>query len=47
MVKVILTYIPVECGVIDPYVDRFLNGSGKAMVLSPYNGEVVRVGAMS
>ena len=27
MAKVILTHIPVECGVVDPYVDRFLNGS--------------------
>ena len=24
MVKVIDTHIPVECGVVDPYVDRFL-----------------------
>ena len=28
MMKVILTNIPVECGVVDPYVYRFLNGSG-------------------
>ena len=28
MVKVILTHIPVECGIVDPYVDRFLNGFG-------------------
>ena len=28
MVMVILTHIPVACGVVDPYVDRFLNGSG-------------------
>ena len=28
MMKVILTHIPVECGVVDPYVYRFLNGSG-------------------
>ena len=28
MVKVILTHIPVECGVVDPYVDRFIYGSG-------------------
>ena len=28
MMKVILTHIPVECGVDDPYADRFLNGSG-------------------
>ena len=28
MVKVILTHIPVECGVVDPYVDRFFDGSG-------------------
>ena len=28
MMKVILTHIPVECGVVDSYVYRFLNGSG-------------------
>ena len=28
MMKVILTHIPAECGVVDPYVHRFLNGSG-------------------
>ena len=28
MVKVVLTDIPVECGVVYPYVDGFLNGSG-------------------
>ena len=28
MVKIILTHILSECGVVDPYVDRFLNGSG-------------------
>ena len=28
MVKVILTQISVECGVVDPYVDRFFDGSG-------------------
>ena len=25
---VIITHIPVECGVVDPYVYRFLNGYG-------------------
>ena len=25
---VILTHIPVKCGVVDPYVYRFLNSSG-------------------
>ena len=25
MVKVALTYIPFECGVVDPYVDRFFD----------------------
>ena len=28
MMKVIPTHIPIECGVVDPYVYRFLNGSG-------------------
>ena len=28
MVKVILTHNPVESGVVDPYLDGFLNGSG-------------------
>ena len=47
MVEVILTHIPVECGVVDPYVDRFLDGFGKVMVFPSYNGECIRVGAMS
>ena len=47
MVKVILTHIPDDCGVVDPYLDGFLNGSGLAMVLPSYNGEFSRVGAMS
>ena len=28
MVKVILTHILVECGIVDPYTDTFFNGSG-------------------
>ena len=28
MMKVILSHIPIECGVVDTYVYRFLNGSG-------------------
>ena len=28
MMKVILTHIPVQCGVVDPYLYGFLNGSG-------------------
>ena len=28
MMKVILTHIPVECGVVDPYIYKFLYGSG-------------------
>ena len=28
VMKVILTHIPIEYGVADPYVDRFLNCSG-------------------
>ena len=35
MMKFKLTHIPVECGVVDPYVYRFLNGSGYAMVIPP------------
>ena len=27
VMKFILTHIPLECGVVDPYIDRFLNGS--------------------
>ena len=33
MMKVILADVPVECGVVDPNVYRFLNGSSQAMVL--------------
>ena len=29
MMKLILTHIPIECGVVDPYVYRFLNCSVK------------------
>ena len=28
MMKVILAHIPIECLVVDPSADRFLNGSG-------------------
>ena len=28
MMKVILTHIPVECGIVDSYEYRFSNGSG-------------------
>ena len=28
MVKVILTHIPVVCGVVEPYVHRYFDGSG-------------------
>ena len=28
MIRVTLTHIPVECRVVDPYIYRFLNGSG-------------------
>ena len=44
---VIFTHIPVECRVVYPYVYRFLNGSGQAMVLPLYDGKVIRVGALS
>ena len=46
MVYVILTHIPFECGVIDPYVDRFFDGFDYAMVLPLCNGEVVKVGTV-
>ena len=32
MVKFILTHIPVDCWVVELYVDRFFDGSGYAMV---------------
>ena len=28
MMKVMLTHIPIEYGIVDPYVYRFLNGYG-------------------
>ena len=28
MMKILLTHIPIECGVVDPNVYRFLNSSG-------------------
>ena len=40
MVQIELTYIPIECGIIVPYVDGFLNSSSNAMVLPPYYLEV-------
>ena len=36
MMKVILIHIPVECGVVDLYVYRILNGSGSP---SSYMGQ--------
>ena len=40
MVKVILTHIPAECGVVNPYVDGFLNGSGLSMASRPTSREI-------
>ena len=47
MVKLILTGIPVKCGFVDPYVDRFFDGFWLSQVLPPYNGKVVRVETVS
>ena len=41
MVQIELTYIPIKCGIVNPYVDGFLNSSGNAMVLPLYYLEVV------
>ena len=35
------TYILIKCGIVNPYVDGFLNSSGNTMVLPPYYLEVV------
>ena len=36
MVQIELTYIPIKCWIVNPYVDGLLNSSGSAMVLPPY-----------
>ena len=41
MVQIGLTYIFIKYGIVNPYVDGFLNGYGNAMVLPPYYLEVV------
>ena len=41
MVQIVLTYILINCGIVNPYVDRFLNSSDNAMVLPTYYLEVV------
>ena len=46
MVQVELTYIPIKCGIVNPYIDGFLNSSGNAMVLPPYYLEVVLCGSV-
>ena len=47
MMKILLTHIHIECGVVDLNVYWFRNGSGYAMVLPSYDGEVLRVSAVS
>ena len=47
MVKIELTYISVKCGIVNPYVDGFLNSSGNPMVLLPYYLEVVLCGCVA
>ena len=36
MVQIELTYIPIKCWIVNPYVDGFLNSSGNAMVFPPF-----------
>ena len=47
VVQVELTYISIKCGIVNPYVDRFHNSSGHAMVLPPYYLEVVLYGSVT
>ena len=42
MIEIVLTNILIESWIVYPYIDSFLYGSGQALVLSPYNVEVVR-----
>ena len=39
--------IPIKCGIVDPNVNGLLYCPGKAMVLSPYDVEVLRFGIVS
>ena len=47
MIEIVLTSVPIESGIVYSYVDSFLYGPGKALVLPPYNVEVVRWWAKS
>ena len=47
MIKIVFTNIPVKCVVADSNVNRLLYISGYAMVLPPYDVEVLRCGIVS
>ena len=42
IIEIVLTYVPIESWIVYPYVDSFLYSPGQALVLPPYNVEVVR-----
>ena len=47
MIELELPYIPVKCGIIYPYVDRFFNYLCKVLALPAYYIEVVLAELMS
>ena len=47
IVQIELTYISIKCGIVNFYVDGFLNSSGNAMVLPPYYLKVVLCGSVA
>ena len=32
MAQIELTYVPIKCGIVNPYVDGFVNNSGNALL---------------
>ena len=47
MMKIVLNYIPIKCGIVDSHINRFLYYPGKAMVIPPYDVEVISCGIVS
>ena len=47
MIKIVLTNIPIKCGIVDSNVNRFIYSRDWAMVLHPYDAEVIWCGVVS
>ena len=46
IVHIVLTYISFTCGIVNPYVDGFLNSCGNAMIVCPYYFEIILCGRL-